>query len=40
MSACMRVGEQAFAMLLSHQKFAELSKRPMADPTTHTLALF
>ncbi|MFD3457834.1 VOC family protein [Streptomyces sp. NPDC058691] len=39
-SACMLVGEQAFVMLLSREKFAEFSKLPMADPTTHALALY
>ncbi|MBW8740836.1 MAG: glyoxalase [Streptomyces turgidiscabies] len=39
-SACMLVGEHAFVMLLSHEKFAQFSKLPMADPTTHTLALY
>jgi predicted lactoylglutathione lyase len=38
--ACMLVGEQAFVMLLGHEKFAEFSKLPMADPTTHALALY
>ena len=27
----MLVGEQAFVMLLSHEKFAEFAKLPMAD---------
>src|ERR1700710_495813 len=39
-SACMPVGEQAFVMLLSREKFAEFSKLPIADPTTHALALY
>jgi predicted lactoylglutathione lyase len=39
-AACMLVGEQASVMLLSHEKFAEFAKLPMADPTTHTLALY
>ena len=39
-AACMLVGEQASVMLLSHKKFAEFAKLPMADPTTHTLALY
>jgi predicted lactoylglutathione lyase len=39
-AACMLVGEQAFVMLLNHEKFAEFSKLPMADPTTHALALY
>ena len=39
-AACMLVGEQAFVMLLSHEKFAEFSKLPIADPTTHALALY
>jgi predicted lactoylglutathione lyase len=38
-AACMLVGEQAFVMLLSREKFAEFAKLPIADPTTHTLAL-
>jgi predicted lactoylglutathione lyase len=39
-AACMPVGEQAFVMLLSREKFAEFAKLPIADPTTHTLALY
>src|SRR5262249_27182036 len=39
-AACMLVGEHAFVMLLNHEKFAEFSKLPMADATTHTLALY
>jgi predicted lactoylglutathione lyase len=39
-SACMLVGEHAFVMLLGHERFAEYSKLPMADPTTHALALY
>jgi uncharacterized protein len=39
-AACMLVGEQAFVMLLSREKFAEHSKLPAADPTTHALALY
>ncbi|GAA3526379.1 VOC family protein [Streptomyces osmaniensis] len=39
-AACMLVGEQAFVMLLSREKFAEFAKLPMADPSTHTLALY
>jgi predicted lactoylglutathione lyase len=39
-AACMLVGEQAFVMLLTHEKFAEFSKLPMADPTTHAMALY
>jgi len=38
--ACMPIGEQAVVMLGSHEKWAELSKLPMADPTTHALALY
>lgn len=37
--ACMPIGEQAFCMLLTRERFAELSKLPAADPTTHALAL-
>jgi uncharacterized protein len=39
-AACMLVGEQAYVMLLSREKFAEFAKHPIADPTTHTLALY
>jgi uncharacterized protein len=39
-STCMLVGEQAFVMLLTREKFAEFSKLPIADPTTHALALY
>jgi predicted lactoylglutathione lyase len=39
-AACMLVGEQAFVMLLSRERFAELAKLPVADPRTHALALF
>src|SRR3954452_2360307 len=38
--ACMLVGEDAFVMLLSREKFAEFAKLPIADPRTHTLALY
>jgi hypothetical protein len=39
-AACMPVGEQAVVMLLTREKFAQFSKLPIADPTTHTLALY
>ena len=39
-AACMLVGEQAFVMLLSREKFAEFSTLPMADPSTHALAFY
>jgi uncharacterized protein len=39
-AACMLIGEQAFVMLLPHERFAEFSKLPMGDPTTHALALY
>ena len=39
-ATCMLVGEQAFVMLLTREKFAEFAKLPLADPTTHTLALY
>src|SRR4029078_11126392 len=39
-AACMLVGEHAFVMLLSREKFAEFSKLPIADLTTHALALY
>ena len=39
-SACMLVGEDAFVMLLSRERFSDFAKLPIADPTTHTLALY
>jgi len=39
-AACMLVGEHAFVMLLTREKFAEFSKLPIADPTAHALALY
>ena len=39
-AACMLVGEQASVMLGDHATFAQHSKRPMADPATHALALY
>jgi predicted lactoylglutathione lyase len=39
-AACMLVGGDAFVMLLTREKFAEFSKLPLADPTTHALALY
>src|SRR5664279_2604654 len=39
-TACMLVGEQAFVMLLGREKFAQFAKLPIADPSTHTQALF
>src|SRR3954465_11598287 len=39
-AACMLVGEQAFVMLLSRERFAEFAKRPIGDPTAHTPALY
>ena len=39
-AACMLVGEHAFIMLLTREKFAEFSKLPVGDPATHALALF
>ena len=39
-AACMLVGEHAFVMLLSRERFAEFSKLPVGDPTTHALTLF
>src|SRR3954449_7109010 len=39
-AACMLVGEHAFVMLLTRERFADFSKLPLADPTTHALALY
>ena len=37
---CMLVGEDAYVMLLSHEKFLSFSERPIADPRQATSALF
>jgi predicted lactoylglutathione lyase len=39
-AACMQVGEDAFVMLGTREKLAELSKLPLGDPRTHALALY
>jgi uncharacterized protein len=39
-AACMPVGEHAFVMLLSRERFADFAKLPIGDPTTHTQALY
>jgi uncharacterized protein len=39
-AACMLVGEQAFVMLLTREKFAEFAQLPVGDPATQTLALY
>lgn len=39
-ATCMLVGEQAYIMLLTHEKFMQFSKLPLGDPTTHALALY
>lgn len=39
-AACMLVGEQAFVMLGTRETVAGYSHRPLADPTTHAIALF
>lgn len=39
-ATCMLVGEQAFIMLLTKEKFATFSKLPLGDPRTHALALY
>jgi hypothetical protein len=39
-AACMLVGEHAFVMLLSRERFADFATLPLADPTTQTLALY
>src|SRR4051794_34490602 len=39
-AACMLVGEHAFVMLLSRERFADFAKLPIGDPTAHTLALY
>ena len=39
-ATCMLVGEDAYFMLLTHEKFASFSKRPIGDPATTTTALY
>ena len=39
-ATCMLVGEHAFVMLLSRERFADFATLPIGDPTTHTLALY
>ena len=39
-ATCMLVGEDAYFMLLTKEKFADFSKRPMGDPRAETNALF
>ena len=39
-ATCMLVGEDAYFMLLTHDRFAGFSKRPMGDPRAQTNALF
>lgn len=39
-ATCMLVGEDAYFMLLTKERFTGFSKRPMGDPRTETNALF
>jgi predicted lactoylglutathione lyase len=39
-ATCMLVGEDAYFMLLTRERFAEFSKRPLTDPRAATNALF
>ena len=39
-ATCMLVGEDAYFMLLTKEKFADFSKRPMGDARRETNALF
>jgi predicted lactoylglutathione lyase len=39
-ATCMLVGEDAYFMLLDHERFTGFSKRPMGDPRTETNAMF
>ncbi len=38
--ACLPIGEHAVVMLLDRERFADFATLPIADPTTHTLALY
>jgi predicted lactoylglutathione lyase len=39
-ATCMLVGEDAYFMLLTAEKFKEFSRRPVGDPRNETAALF
>jgi len=39
-ATCMLVGEDAYFMLLTREKFTDFSKRPVGDPRSETNALF
>jgi len=39
-AACMVVNEDAYFMLLTKDKFASFSKKPAADPRTHTSGMY
>jgi uncharacterized protein len=39
-ATCMLVGEDAYFMLLTRERFGGFSKRPVGDPRTETNALF
>ena len=39
-ATCMLVGEDAYFMLLTRERFAGFAKRPVGDPATETNALF
>jgi predicted lactoylglutathione lyase len=39
-ATCMLVGEDAYVMLLTREKFASFSRRPVGDPREQTNALF
>ena len=39
-ATCMLVGEDAYFMLLTRERFADFSKRPVGDARTETNALF
>ncbi|MBO9532054.1 MAG: glyoxalase [Solirubrobacteraceae bacterium] len=39
-STCMLVGEDAFVMLLEHEKFNGFAPLPVADPRTHVIGLY
>jgi predicted lactoylglutathione lyase len=39
-ATCMLVGEDAYFMLITREKFRDFSKRPVGDPHNETTALF
>jgi len=39
-ATCMLVGEDAYFMLLTREKFGHFARKPIPDPATHTQAMY